>query len=278
MTASIQTRDTAAVLLANREDLSLKKATTYLVSRMRVRTPLGAAEFLTMSRTVGRAAYKERVELALALEDLYREIFRIEHRATQSPPFSTQREHEFFRLVNARLFPIDVSMLDEEPLFFWPGIPLTGTQQHDWIEGCCPFQTLQTVFKLGLVLSGQAPGRWKALNILREPAPPLEAVGWTLFVYACAVEESPLRMMPMVFNMLSYKTNNPWLDIPPGMSMYLDWTPENVARLCVARQQADRINTRVLELERWLLEDPTARIGRVVEIWNTAAMMERQGL
>jgi hypothetical protein len=166
-------------------------------------------------------------------------------------------------------------MVEADPEFFWPFIPVKGTQQHDWINGCCEFENLQTVFKLVLVLSGMESERWRDLGIRRAPAPPLEALRWTHFVYACAVDVTPLRYLPLAFNLVFYKTGNAWLDVPREASFGFEWSAENVAKLFLARRQAEEINLNVLTLNRWLVEN-RSEVLRVVEMWNRAAEMERQ--
>lgn len=295
MTVSLQTTDTRAQLLANRELLSLERATTYLVTRMRLRTPLGAAEFLGLSTYAerGRGAYDKRVQIALTVCNLYRQLFPREYAASGSPLYSTQMEHECYRLLNSRVINLCISedrrgteinqLIEEDPAFFLPFIPLSGCQQHDWINGCCGFDRIQTVFKLVLAIIGhEGPRGWHALSshfrIPRDPspAPLLAAFGWSHFVYACAVDGSPLRHLPLAFHLVTYKTGNPWLDTLPGVAAGMDWSEENVSKLFLWRKQAEEINANVLALDQWLDEDPTARIARAVELWNMAAKMEAE--
>ena len=73
--------------------------------------------------------------------------------------------------------------------------------------------------------------------------------------------------------MTCYRTGNVWLDAVPGAFFALDWSGESIAKLYMARVQADTINQRVLTLNKWLVEDPE-RIAAAVEIWNVAAALE----
>jgi hypothetical protein len=275
MCQALQKRDVRELLLADRELISLERAAAYLVGRMRIRTPLGAADFLATALAHRRDLFDNRARLAATKMGLYRDLFPREYEASGSPPFSTQCEHEFYRLVKERLFPLDLEMVEDDPEFFWPFIPVRGTQQHDWINGCCSFEDLQTVFKLVLVLGGQETGRWRDLGLRCAPAPPLEALGWTHFIYSCAVDVTPLRYLPLAFNLVFYKTGNYWLDVPRGASFGYDWSAENVAKLFLARKQAEEINLNVLTLNLWLVED-RAELFRAVDMWNKAAEMEAQ--
>ena len=278
MTQALQTQTTAFYLLAHREHLSLEKATHFLVTRLRTRTPLGAVEYLKIStydRHNGMAAYEGRIQLAVECCDIYAELFPREYRASQSPAYSIQKEQEFYTLVERRLFPLGLDQFKFDPEFFLPFIPVIGTQQHDWINGCCAFDDLQTVFRLVLVLAGNRREFWPSLGLEKPPALPLGALGWTEFVHACIVEDGPLSSLPMAFNMVCYSTGNPWLDAPPDNAgeVAFEWGRQNVARLYMARLQADEINKKVLRLNRWLDED-RANLERAVELWNRAAALE----
>lgn len=283
MTEALQTGDTKALLLGNRELLSFDKAAAYLVGRVRVLTPLGASEFLMSSATHGRDAFDNRCRLALTVCELYRQVFPREYDASASPPFSTQREQEFYALVERRLFPLRMSEgaslathVGREPNFFLPFIPVRGQQPHNWAEGCCPFEKLETVFKLALVLSGMMPGGWRSLGLKRGPSAITGAVGWSLFVYSCAVEETPLRALPLAINMVSHKTGNPWLDLPPVGYFGFDWSLEELMRLHLLMARARDITGQVLGLSAWLDELPAARLGRAIELWESGARIEAE--
>lgn len=302
VTATIQSNNPAAWLFANREHLSLQKATNYLVGRMRARTPLGAAEFLSMrsgltpgvhgygspllfarARELGpeplRQMFDERVELSVTKMEIYREFFPLEYHASQSSAYSLQREHELYALIRARLFPLDEDLIAATPGMFLPAIPIQGSQQHDWENGCCSFDKLQTVFKLALVLSGRkGPAGWRQVGIDLEPAPPLAAEAWTLFAYALAVESTPLTFLIRAFNLTCYATGNPWLDAPRDNYVAVPWSAQNVALLAMARVSAIDLNHSVMILDRWLDEAPKERLTRAVELWNAAERQAGEGV
>lgn len=285
MNAELQSRPVGA------RPLKLRDATLYLASRARARTPLGAAEFLGRSLDHGRKTYDKRVRVCLDEMDVYREIFPAEYRRSQAPPFSTRREHELYRLVNLRLFPLllgeDVDLethLSNEPQFFLPFIPVRGIQRHMWAGGCFHFQQIETVFKLAQVLSWMtgAGGRgWHALKLyfgvegVEDPAPPVADVGWSMFVHSCAVDDSPLKHLPLAFHLISYKTGCPWLDLPQIGYVGFEWSVEEVNRLALARLWAKGIELKTLSVSSWLDEAPAERIAHVVRLWNRAAAIER---
>lgn len=280
-----------ALLLADREQISLSDAALDLVRRARIRTPLGAAEMLEMrAHFGGRDGHDERLQLAAKTCHLYQEIFAREYASSQAPHFSIQREHEFYGLVDARLFPLQlqegVSLkqnIEHDPRFFLPFIPVRPAQQHNWVEGCCGFDGTQLVFQLALVLARHhlsegwgTFARLRGLEGLPEPAPPVAGLGWIFFLYACGVEQSPLRDLRLPFHMIAYKTGSVWLDLPPIGMIGQEWSPEEVAKLLQHRRRAEEINARVVRLNLWLLEDLRARVGRVIEIWNKAYAVEAE--
>jgi len=312
MNQALQTTTSpAAWLLAHPEHLSLERATSYLVGRVRARTPLGAAEYLKLTAAPVRSSsagsllrpdvlrlglekiaremeaeglpaeevlnrqlkdgWRQRVQLAATKMAIYRTLFGLEYGRSQSPPYSLQRERELYELVNRRLFPIDMDLIKGE-LPYLPMIPVQGTQEHDWEKGCCAFEQLQTVFKLALVLSGRkGKDGWRQVKgITEQPAPPLDAISWPLFVYALAIEPGPLRHFVDAINLTCYSTKNPWLDTPSDGFMPYEWSASNVAQLTFARVQAGALNAGVAKLDQWLDEGPE-RVGRLVALWNKAS-------
>ncbi len=282
----------ANTLLANRELLSLGRARIYLGSRARTRTPLGAIECLAVMGAPEGENYDKRVRLALDCIEIYRELFPEEYARSSAPHFSTQREHEFYRLVHTRLFPLlfnqevdTLTLLEREPLFFLPFIPLRGIQRHIWGGGQFHFWEIETVFRLAQVLSfgtGAGGRGWEALRLAYglddelKPAPPLAAVGWSLFRYSCAVEESPLRFLPYAFELITYKTGNPWLDLPQIGFVGFEWSSKEIMRLALQWREANSIVLGVETLDQWLAGDPKQRLSRAIELWNDAAVKERE--
>lgn len=289
MLASTQT--TAEYLLANRDALSNSRARLYLAGRLRVRTPRGAAEFLTFMKAGERQGYQGRVELALDCLEIYRDLFSDEYARSTAPLFSQQRELEFYRLVHTKLFPLRVdddedllSMLDREPRLLLPFIPVSGLQKHLWDGGCFNFWEIELCYRIAQVLGGQtgADGSgWKALSMYYglestpTPSRALACVGWSLFADACAIAGPPLQYLILAFNMIAYATGNPWLDTPSIGCSPVKWSKQNVAQLALLREQADQAFTAIKVLNRWLEEDPPARITQIVELWNDAYAKEQ---
>jgi len=179
-------------LLANREAISLQAARVYLGSRVRVRTPLGASEFLMVRcpppRGYGdpnedaaemRQAYDGRVKIALDCDEIYRAAFPAEYRQSPSPYLSLPREQELYKLIHARLFPVlyveddgapikrravgsiprtatnaeVVRWFNEHPDLFLPFIPLRGAQRHVWNADWTDFDEVNLAYQVAWALS-----------------------------------------------------------------------------------------------------------------------------
>lgn len=283
--------NTATYILANRDILSIERARLYLAGRLRVRTPRGAAEFLTFMKAGERDGYNGRLSLALDCLEIYRDLFSEEYARSTAPLFSQQREHEFYRLVHTKLFPLRIddsedllSVLDREPRLLLPFIPVSGLQKHIWDGGCFHFCQIELCYRVAQVLSGKtgADGSgWKALAVYYglpgtlSPSRALACVGWSLFADACAIAGPPLQYLPLAFNMISCATGNVWLDTPLLGCLPVEWTKQQVARLALMRQQADQAFIAIRVLNQWMEEDPPARITQIVELWNDAYAKEQ---
>lgn len=270
-------------------NLSLDGATLYLASRARVRTPLGAGEYLHCVRHHARSEYDERVKLAVDCCNLYRQIFPRDYARSPAAPFSIAREHEFYRLVNAQCFPLLVDVdeetdlltyLEREPRFFLPFIPIRGMQKHHWQAGRYDFDSLDLPYQLAMLLStgdGQ-PVTIKGESPVELPpvAPPLAVVGWSLFKHSCRVSESPLQYLPLAFNLINYQTGNIWLDLPPIGYAGEAWSAEQIARLTLNRMQADKYEISMRILHNWFMADPAGRLRHAIELWNDASRKEQE--
>jgi len=281
VTAAIQQSNTSALLLRRPELINHRIAIKHLVARMVIRTPLGAAEYLKMRTGYepeeGVKIFNQRLDLAETLDDLYRSLFQREYEASQSAMFSSAREHEFYKLVGLRLFPLHIADLTRQPDKFLAGIPVQGQQQHNWLDGCCSFEAHQLVFRLVLVLNGAEYDRWKDLGLTKEPAPPLSRFPWSYFVKECLRQPPPLCHLPLAFYTVGYKTGNVWLDTFPESVAWYEWSAESIAKLLLHRIEAEQMKLAVAGLDCWLEEDKS-RIGRVVELWDKASTKTREDL
>jgi hypothetical protein len=299
-------------LLSNRESISLQAACIYLGSRVRVRTPLGASEFLMVRcpapRGYGpanedpaemRQAYDARVKIALDCDEIYRVALPLEYRSSPSPYLSLQREQELYQLIHGRLFPLLRSDDDHQPIsqsqlrtfieanpdFFIGYIPMRGAQRHVWNPEWTELGEVNLAYQVAWALSREfdrdRDGAWCELNELRgfdfpEPALPVSSVGWTELLHTCAVERTPMRYLPLAFQAISYKTGNRFLDLPQIGAMGFEWGLKQILEMHLGWSNALDIMAAIDALAAWLEEDPKPRVGRAYEIWNRAAAIEAE--
>jgi len=272
--------------------VSLESAKLYLAGRIRTRAPLGAAEYLDFVKGRDGESWDKRCRLALECMRIYRALFPGEWANSTSPYLSTQREQELYRLVDEHLFPLRVSetidvdeFIRNDAQFYTRFIPMRGLQSVMWVEGQFKFEEIPPAFRLTLAMSRQMLGpafSWNAvcqhygLENEPAPAPPLAAVGWSLFNYSCMVEPTPLRHFPLAFHFTTYQTGNAWLDIPQIGFFGFDWSLEKVLELTKDRVEAEDMSAAIVAVSNWFEEDPPARIAHAVELWNDAAEKERE--
>lgn len=276
-----------SALESTKETLTLEAATLYLASRVRVRTPLGASEYLNCVRRHARENYDRRVQVAIDCLSLYRQVFPFDYGRSPAPLYSTAREHEFYRLVHTHCFPLVVdeetdlfTYIEREPRFFLPFIPVRGLQRHDWSSGNFDYDSLDLPYQVALLLMG---GNNQPVTLLGRipvklpaPAPPLAVVGWSLFTNACRVDKSPLGYLPLAFDLINYKTGNIWLDLPPIGYAGEPWSAEELARLTLDRMKADKYDIAMRTLHNWFMQHPESLIGHAINLWNDASQKERE--
>jgi hypothetical protein len=271
------------------QNLRLEDARLYLGTHARALTPYGAVEYLSAKAEKLPEIYKLRLKIMLECMTIYRFVFPKEYARSGSPHFSFQREHELYRLIHHKLFPLqydhgfDLEVdIARTPNFFLPAIPVSGRQRHDWLTEGLNFERIGPAFALATALSRRVEGAWDQLvghyklADCPTPAAALHSVGWTLFVYSCSVEETPLRWLPTVFDMMGYDTGNPWLDLPPGALAVREWSLQEVMNLHVFKADAEDQALAVTFLAGYLNQDPKPRIKRAVEIWNAASLKAEQ--
>lgn len=268
------------LLMHNTLALDASAASVYLAGRVRTLTPRGATEYLEMERP----DWNERVEAGLTIINCYREIFPEEFGNSTRPPFSTERETEFYHLISQHKFPIDLTPLYQYSNWIYGWIPIKLVQKHDWIEGCgCDFEQLEHVFQLVIALTNHEgehdlwPQFAHMYGIPREPRPADhrgDAQLFESFVVRCS-REPGLRALSSVFGMFSYSTGNLFLDAHPSSLDWQrnawDWNARNVEALAAHWKQGKRLLLDVAALNEWLKQSPTQRIGRAIALWNEAA-------
>jgi hypothetical protein len=257
-----------------------ESAAVWLAGRARARTPRGAAEFLTMCRT----DYASRVRSGLTILSLYERLFPKEYANSTRPPFTTERETEFYHLVNERKFPVDLTPCYKHPNWVYLWIPIRCVQKYDFILGPrVPFEQWPQAFQLIIALCNtfKRADWWPRLARLHglpeRPRPrDWETVSVNRFAELCIGEPNPLNMLPAAFLVVSYRTGNLFLDSHPlnptykALNACFEWNVQNVETLAAHWREGKQIITKIAALSAWLAQSPAERMSRAVELWNAA--------
>jgi hypothetical protein len=193
----------------------------------------------------------------------------------------TEREYEFFRLVNQHLFPLPDDVMDD-----WPDnqrdeyIPLTP-MGIDWTENLdewsLPVQVLAT-------LAMGADACDEMLDAIRPGTPSPIGLGngyvlnWKRFASLCRRAGGLMAWVPAALEVVGHDTGNLWLDITyetlDAGPMYL-WTLDGVNGLAAEWRKAKRLLDKTQAVLDWL--EPNARpLAQVIEFWNRAIEVKHE--
>jgi hypothetical protein len=232
--------------------------------------------------------YQTRIVTAVMFHELFRHFFPREFRAMAGRLHEcdeeigdiSRGEVRFLTLVEERLFPLPLDwMWDADCEYRTHSVPVMAQQDHDWANFCCSFEHLQLVYQIVLAFRGgeewdALPALYPALRRCPRPLTPNSKEFWPRFARLCRREQSPLRMLPVVFEMVNYETGNIWIDHHEEIygEAHVAWTRVNLTWLARQWRDAQAIFRRTRALNEWLKKSPRARIGRAVALWNRAAL------
>lgn len=176
-------------------------------------------------------------------------------------PGYSEREREFFRLVDAHLFPL--CDLDGERLSSIPICPM-GIDWGDPPEEYC----LAIGAVMGLLTDGENfPSGWVPSN-LRVQAGELD---WDTFTQLCKDKRGAMREFPLILEWVTQGTGNVWLDTP----VYNDWEPYSwdEATLNLLAREWQRACDLIARINRALEQinaHPRYYLTWLVRLWNRA--------
>lgn len=192
----------------------------------------------------------------------------------EGEPYS-EREREFLRLVDARLFPLPLDYLlsvcaaEERE----QSIPVMPYGVDWWNES---FEDLPLGWQLLLWLCGEV-----TTETLRQTLP---AIDEELFSFSiregkiqhetlqrrCSELGGPLAHLPLALLMLYHDTDCAFLDVTDDAPCeMLDWCKEHMDLLAEHHRRGMEIDASVASLMQWIEADPARHFREVIEIWNT---------
>jgi hypothetical protein len=193
----------------------------------------------------------------------------------------TEREFEFFRLVNQHLFPLPDDVMDDWPdnerSEFIPLMPMG----IDWIENLDEWSLPVQVFAT-LVMGADASD--DILDAIGPDTPrPLgldddHILNWKRFASLCRRAGGLMAWMPTAVEVVGHDTGNLWLDITfetlDACPMYL-WTLEGVRELAAEWRKAKRMLDKTQAVLDWLEQNPRP-LAQVIEFWNRAIEVKHE--
>ena len=184
-------------------------------------------------------------------------------------PLYSEREIEFFRLVDERLFPLS-DPFDDVRFPFIPICPLgvdwdLPHKEHLAIEAA-----------LGLLTGGQEfPTAVLPLGLEIIQVDEVEP-DWERFKELCAGERNALRDFPLVLAWVSQSTGNVWLDTPPYTSDHYEWDTVTVDYLAREWQLARALIARIQRVSERMEAHPRYYLMRLARLWNRMVRERRE--
>lgn len=215
---------------------------------------------------------------------LYEEMFPREWAASTKGVFTpskesslyTEREAEFFTLLDRHVAPLNTDWLYENDEGRMPFVPIHPLQEYDWYYDEGPFEELPLAYQLALALNRTDIEVFENFCELHDYTPkvlPAGKVNWVRLSRVMCAGSTPLKYLPQTIDMTAYSTGNPLLDWhPEAGEAEVGWTLEELQWLGSLRRQSELLQQRAARLSRWLskpdiLED---RLTFCLRLWNLA--------
>ncbi len=193
----------------------------------------------------------------------------------------TEREFEFFRLVNQHLFPLPDDVMDDWPdnerSEFIPLVPMG----IDWIENLDEWSLPVQVFA-ALVMGADAcddildaigPDTPKPLSFGND-----HILNWKHFASLCRRAGGLMAWVPTAVEVVGHDTGILWLDITfetlDACPMYL-WTLDGVNELTAEWRKAKKILDKTQAVLDWLEQNPRP-LAQVIEFWNRSVEVKHE--
>ncbi len=188
----------------------------------------------------------------------------------------TEREAEFFTLLDRHVAPLNTDWLYENDEGRMPFVPIHPLQEYDWYYDEGPFEELPLAYQLALALNrtdGEVFDNFCELHNVAPEVLPAGKVNWERLSRVMCAGNTPLKYLPQTIDMTAYSTGNPFLDWhPEAGEAEVGWTLEELQWLGSLRRQGELLQQRAARLSRWLSEPVTLedRLTFCIRLWNLA--------
>ncbi len=176
----------------------------------------------------------------------------------------SERETEFFTLVDRELFPLPEFLLESERL---PSIPVYP-QGVDWEDDRENFRLSLRVTMA--MVSGEDEEDWSRW-VPRDLHPDNSPRNWTKFESLCKRAGGLTSRLPLLFDFVTHGTGNIWLDTSWEYSYEdLPWEERSMTYLIDEWRKAQQISARLDPLLDHIDAHPRYWLRRIVTLWNDA--------
>lgn len=253
-----------------------------------------AIEWLRRHTRCGLTASLEFLRLAGESNQmlrLFEEMFPAEWAAStrrlfapsEQSPLYTEREAEFFSLVDRHIVPLNLDWIYEDEEGRTPYIPVYPLQEYDWLYNEEQFDQLPRAYQLALALNSTDAEPFEELCRLLDyesEVLPAEKINWRRLRRVMCAGNTPLKYLPTAVDVVTYSTGNPLLDWhPENGEPDVNWTIEELRWLGNLRRHGELLKLRVAYLTRWLDErDTHDRVTYAIRLWNLANLEQTTAL
>jgi len=185
----------------------------------------------------------------------------------------SEREREFFTLVDSRLFPLPWHLLDDS---------LTRNEREDgivvlalgreWWDDLRDWELgwLLLLWLIGEGVSDELEQRRPDMAQLLASLPRHEdRLALDALERHCNQLDGPLSQLPTALRILFHDTGCSFLDAwSEGELEYLDWSREDMDRLIAHAQRMAEITAQAEQFISWIEANPIAHFKEVLTLWN----------
>lgn len=176
----------------------------------------------------------------------------------------SEREEEFFRLVDQRLFPLPEFLFDTERL---PSIPIYP-QGLDWED---ERENFRVSLRAAMAIVSDEDGMFWETWLPKDIRPASGEREWSKFLNLCRKAKGRATRFPLLIQLAAHDTGNMWLDTSWEYSWeeYF-WGEQEMEFLIREWRKARRFFAQLNPLLDQMDKHPRFWLRRLVQLWNQA--------